>query len=108
MNLEKKTLEAMIDLYCKGNHYNKKEDRTASYTRCPICVEQTKYALGKIDKCPFKENKPVCSKCRVKCYNIEHKDYIKGVMRYSGPRFILHHPLLLLRYAFRKKYKSNI
>jgi len=107
MDLEKKTLEAMIDIYCKENHFNKvKKDRTTHYNRCPICNELATYALGKIETCQFKENKPVCSKCSVKCYNSEHKEDIKKVMRYSGPRMILHHPLLLIRYVFRKKVKK--
>jgi len=102
MDLEKKTIEAMIDIYCKGNHYNKNKNGTRAYTRCPICLEQATYALKKIDQCPYKENKPVCSKCLVKCYNVKHKDNIKQVMRYSGPRIIVKHPLLLIRYIFRK------
>lgn len=106
MDLEKKTLEAMIDIYCKGNHYNKKEDRARDYKPCPICHEQAAYALSKIDACKFKENKPVCSKCPVKCYNSEHKAMIKKIMRYSGPRIIFIHPLLFARYIFRKKIKK--
>lgn len=106
MDLEKKTIEAMIDIYCKENHYDKNKSGTSRYLRCPICDEQAVYALMKIDQCPYKENKPVCSKCLVKCYNVKHKDNIKQVMRYSGPRMIFKHPLLLIRYVFRKKTKN--
>ena len=107
MNLEKKTVEVMIDMYCKGNHYVKdSKDKTSKYRRCPICNDLREYAFHKIENCQFKENKPVCSKCVVKCYNDEHRELIKVVMRYAGPRMLGQHPLLLVRYVFRKKVKK--
>lgn len=105
MDLEKKTIESMIDIYCKNKHF--KKDRTTKYSRCPICAEMGTYAIHKIDTCKFKSSKPVCSKCSVKCYNSEHRDNIRQVMRYAGPRIILYHPLLLVRYAYRKVLKKS-
>lgn len=106
MGLEKRTLEAMINIYCKGKHDRTDHNRTAGIKCCPICEEEALYALKRIDDCIFNKNKPVCSKCLVKCYNIQHKEMIQKVMRYSGPRMILYHPLLLIRYVFRKWIKK--
>lgn len=105
MDLELKTIESMIDIYCKNNHFNK--DRTTKYSRCPICTELGIYAKDKINTCIFKSNKPVCSKCSIKCYNSEHKESIRQVMRYAGPRMFVYHPLLLIRYVCRKVLKKS-
>jgi len=95
---EKKTIDAMIHLYCRKHHGTSDE-------LCPECAELYDYAMLRLSKCPFQENKPTCGKCLVHCYKPDMKTKVTTVMRYSGPRMLLHHPLLALHHVFdgRKK-----
>jgi hypothetical protein len=88
---EKRTIRAMIEIYCRGNH-------TASNGRhlCEECKELLEYAFARLDRCPYAEKKPPCSKCTTHCYKPTLRDKIKKVMRYSGPRMLLVHPILAL------------
>ena len=97
---EKKTIDAMIHLYCRKHHKTKKE-------LCPECNELYDYAMLRLSKCPFQEEKPTCGKCLVHCYKPDMKTKVTKVMRYSGPRMLLYHPLLALHHVFdgRKKPK---
>jgi hypothetical protein len=98
---EKKTLKIMIEMYCNANHSN--ADDT-----CRECTRLHDYALGKIDKCPFHEKKPVCGKCPVHCYKAEMREDMRAVMRHSGPRMLLSHPVLgIMHIIDRFKYKTN-
>ena len=86
LDREKRTIEAMIDIYCRGNH-----KRTSEL--CGECRQLLEYAFKRLEKCPFKENKPACGKCPVHCYRPAMREQVRKVMRYSGPRMMLHHPL---------------
>jgi hypothetical protein len=96
---EKKTIDAMVHIYCKGHHETKGEKL------CPECTEFLAYAFTRLDKCPFQEEKPTCGKCLVHCYQPQMREKVKKIMRYSGPRMLLHSPGLALRHALdgRKK-----
>ena len=87
MEQETKTVELMIDLYCRDHHGSKD-------SLCPECCELFDYVKKRLEKCPFKENKPKCSKCTVHCYKPTMREKIKAVMRYSGPRMLYRHPIL--------------
>jgi len=87
MEREKKTIESMIGIYCQGHHGNKKN-------LCSECSELLDYAFARLDKCPYKEDKPTCSKCPSHCYKPDMKERVKTVMRYSGPRMMIKHPVL--------------
>jgi len=95
---EKKTIDAMIHLYCRKHHGTRGE-------LCPECNELHEYAMLRLSKCPFQENKPTCGKCLVHCYKPDMKKKVNKVMRYSGPRMLLYHPILALHHVFdgRKK-----
>lgn len=43
--------------------------------------------------------KPVCGKCKIHCYKPSMREKIKMVMRYSGPRMIYKHPVMLAKHA---------
>jgi Nitrous oxide-stimulated promoter len=86
MEKEKKTITAMIQLYCKEIHH--------SSELCEDCRELHSYAMKRLENCPYKKDKPACSKCTTHCYKPEMRERVKKVMRYSGPRMILHHPIL--------------
>lgn len=97
---EKKVTSLMIKIYCNGNH-GKNEI-------CESCNELISYVEDRIDKCPFMETKTFCSNCEVHCYNKKMREKIKKVMRYSGPRMIFHHPILLLDHTYESiKYKFS-
>ncbi|MEG0240545.1 nitrous oxide-stimulated promoter family protein [Anaerorhabdus sp.] len=80
---EKDLMNKMISIYCKGHHKNH---------NCESCKELLRYATDRIDRCPFMETKTFCSQCKVHCYNKEHRDRVKSVMKYSGPRMIFTNP----------------
>ena len=96
---EKKTIDKMVHIYCRGHH------KTKGNELCPECTEFLSYAFLRLDKCPFQEEKSTCGKCLVHCYQPQMKEKVKKVMRYSGPRMLLHGPGLALHHAFdgRKK-----
>lgn len=82
----------MLWMYCRGVH-------GAKTGLCPDCRALHGYSIARLTACPFRENKPVCSKCRVHCYEPGMREKMKGVMRYSGPRMLFRHPILALRHT---------
>ena len=91
MNRERKTVKEMIKLFCKNKHNSRIES-------CKDCNELLEYAMLRLDKCPYQENKPTCSNCSIHCYNPEFRTKIRAVMRYSGPRMLFKHPILAIRH----------
>ena len=89
MRLEADTLEAMIRLYCRGEHGSGSD-------LCTGCAELWEYALSRLTHCPYQESKPTCARCPTHCYRPGRRDSIRAVMRYAGPRMLLRHPLLAL------------
>ena len=49
--------------------------------------------------------------CRVHCYRKEQREQIRQIMRYSGPRMLLHRPVMVLQHMWlsrkEKKYKNK-
>ena len=88
---EKRTVSQMIALYCRKNH-------GGGEGLCPECAELDAYARERSDRCPHRESKTFCSKCATPCYRPEMRERIREVMRFSGPRMILHHPGAALRH----------
>jgi hypothetical protein len=100
---EKKTIEAMVRIYCKNHHESQGE-------LCPECNELLEYAKTRLDKCPFQEKKTTCGKCLIHCYQPQMREKVKKVMRYAGPRMLLHHPVLAMHHAidgFKKPKKIS-
>ncbi|UCD26787.1 MAG: nitrous oxide-stimulated promoter family protein [Candidatus Bathyarchaeota archaeon] len=99
---EKRTMDAMIQLYCKGHHGGK--DRF-----CEECTELLDYAYKRLDRCPFQEKKTTCAKCPIHCYEPKMREKAKKVMRYSGPRMLWHHPIMAVQHLLdgRKKPKPS-
>jgi hypothetical protein len=87
---ESQTVAVMIDEYCRAHH--------AGGGLCPECAALRDYALGRLLRCPFGEGKTTCAKCPVHCYRPEMREKIRAVMRYSGPRMLLRHPLMAVRH----------
>lgn len=92
----------MIKMYCRGKHGCRGEV-------CAECKKLTGYALFRLKKCPFKKNKQFCSFCKVHCYKPDMREKIKEVMKYSGPRMILSHPLFAFKHVFQMiAYKRKL
>ena len=98
---EKKIVALMIRIYCKKKHGTKKE-------LCADCQALCDYAMLRSDKCPFMETKTFCSNCKVHCYKPEMREKIREVMRFSGPRMILYHPVLAVRHVIESKKERNV
>ena len=45
------------------------------------------------------ETKTFCSRCPTHCYAAKQREAIRNVMRYSGPRMLLHHPVLTIKHG---------
>ena len=95
MARERKTVEAMIGLYCTRRH-------ASGGTLCAECQGLLQYALERLDHCPFQEDKPACAQCSIHCYRPERREQIRTVMRYAGPRMLFHRPLLAVRHLWDK------
>ena len=91
---EKRTVCHMIELWCRKNHGGKE--------LCSECRELRDYSLSRLDHCKFGNAKTKCHKCPVHCYRPDMRDRIRTVMRFSGPRMLLYHPLEALRYLVSK------
>ncbi|NUQ82333.1 MAG: nitrous oxide-stimulated promoter family protein [Bacteroidetes bacterium] len=91
LDRERKTIRVMIALWCRGNH-------NRDLTECPDCTALFTYALNRISRCPFAGNKPTCAQCTVHCYRSDPREQIRKVMRYSGPRMLIYHPILTVRH----------
>ena len=98
---EKTTVNLMIELYCRKNHGTKRGEL------CPECTELRDYADQRSDHCPFMETKTFCSNCRTHCYKPEMRERIRTVMRFSGPRMILHHPVMAVRHLRETKKEKK-
>lgn len=86
---EQQVVACMIGLYCRKKHHTKG-------TLCPDCAALLEYARARSQRCPFMEQKTFCSRCPVHCYRPEMREKIRQVMRFSGPRVLLVHPMLAL------------
>ena len=93
-----KTIEIMIKMYCVDHHDTEKE-------LCENCSELFDYAMVKLDKCRFGDDKPTCARCPVHCYKMDKREEIRKVMRYSGPRMLKKHPVLAIQHLIDGKKK---
>jgi len=92
---ERKTIATMIGMFCTAHH------GTSGAQLCVTCKELRDYAEGRLDRCPFGENKGACSKCKIHCYKPEMRKRVTEVMRYAGPRMITRHPLLAIDHLLK-------
>ncbi len=93
---EKDLFSLMIRFYCEKYHHTKAHEHL-----CEECAELEKYAHARVQRCPFIETKTFCSKCKSHCYNKEMRARVKEVMKSTGPRLLLHHPILVIKHALQ-------
>lgn len=129
---EKRTVRHMIELWCRKNHGGKASCEMGSMGGglvshggsgegshggqgshecqvghggpglCGDCRELLEYSLARLEHCKFGNAKTKCHKCPVHCYRPDMREKIRTVMRFSGPRMLLYHPLEALRYLFSR------
>ncbi|WP_304164115.1 nitrous oxide-stimulated promoter family protein [Lonsdalea britannica] len=88
---EIRTVEQMIKLYAKSHPVPDGDDRYTLLFR---------YAIKRLNKCYFGEEKPACKQCPIHCYQPAKREVMKLIMRWSGPRMLLHHPVLALQHLW--------
>ncbi|WP_428775562.1 nitrous oxide-stimulated promoter family protein [Vibrio sp.] len=98
---EFKTVVGMMQIYCKAHHDT--ADSTGKWRVCGECDELLRYAEQRLDRCPYGQKKPTCNQCPIHCYKPEPKEQMRQVMRYSGPKMLLPHPILALRHLIHEK-----
>ncbi|MEQ9947380.1 nitrous oxide-stimulated promoter family protein [Pectobacterium aroidearum] len=86
---EIRTVGLMIELYEK---HHPETDDNAQYK------DLFNYAIKRLDRCHFGEDKPACKHCPIHCYQPARREAIKAIMRWSGPRMLLRHPILAIRH----------
>ncbi len=103
-SLNTKTLKVVITLYCHAHH---RERETLPSGLCPDCQQIHQYALEKLRKCPYGAEKPNCPKCPIHCYSKEMREKMNMIMRYSGPRMVVSHPVLSLYHLLNSRKKVS-
>lgn len=104
-NKENKTIETIIEMYCKKHHHTD--------SLCQECTTLLEYCKNKIEKCPYKSNeKPFCSLCPIHCYDEEMRSRIILVMKDNRKRMLFTHPILSFQHLYqmiknKKKKKKN-
>lgn len=88
---EKDVVFHMISLCCAKRHRTKTG-------LCPECARLNTYARQRVDTCPRMESKTFCSSCSTPCYRPDMRERIRAVMRFSGPRMLLYHPVMTARH----------
>ena len=79
---EKRVVELMIRLYCRHKEGNDE--------LCDSCKALLQYAHARL------------SKCAIHCYKPDMREQMRAVMRYAGPRMLLHHPWYALKHMWQE------
>ncbi len=90
----------MIAIYCRSKHGSVKE-------LCSSCALLRQYALQRLERCPFGEEKPACAACTVHCYKSDMRMKIKEVMRFAGPRMLFLYPVDAIRHLYREHRRNR-
>ena len=96
---ERRIVADMIALYCRKKHSTKE--------LCDDCRALAEYADRRTMACPKMAEKTFCSQCKSHCYRQDMRERIREVMRFAGPRIILHHPIAALRHLYYSKLKKS-
>ena len=101
MARERKTIQAMVRIYCRGEHHT--QDGL-----CADCAELLTYAEHRLDKCPYQESKTTCANCPIHCYKPDKREQVREIMRYAGPRMLWRHPILALNHLIDGRQKEPV
>ena len=97
---ELKTMRAMLRLYCKSQH-------GAKGSLCGECAELAECVRVRLTRCPHGEGKPTCANCPIHCYTPALRERVRAIMRFSGPRMLLFHPILALLHQLDGRRKPR-
>ena len=67
------------------------------------CNELHTYAMSRLERCPFGQEKPTCATCQIHCYKPQLRERIREVMRFAGPRMLWRHPILAIRHVLDRR-----
>lgn len=87
---ELKTIETMVRMYCRGHRHQ------GGAPLCSDCGALFGYAKRRLERCVFGDAKPTCANCVVHCYKADMREQMRIVMRWAGPRMMLHHPVMAI------------
>jgi hypothetical protein len=88
---ETQTLQTMFLFYCRRLH-------DSQSALCRECQELQDYSVNRLKNCPFQQGKTTCAKCQIHCYQPQMRSRVKQVMRFSGSRMLLIHPIMTLQH----------
>jgi hypothetical protein len=94
ISIEKRTVSAMIGIYCRRHHGGREV--------CRECAALLAYSHKRLDGCPYGGDKPSCRECPVHCYRAAERSAMKDVMRFSGPKMFFRHPLLAVVHLWKE------
>lgn len=97
---EYRTCGYMLQIYCQNHH--KQHDKN-SEGLCEQCQTQLSYTETKLDRCPYGQAKPICGDCPIHCYKPAEREFIREIMRFSGPRMLFSHPIIALHHLIAKR-----
>jgi predicted amidophosphoribosyltransferase len=100
LSRERHTIQVMIEIHCREQHH-------PMDSLCAECQGLLTYTRQRIDKCPYQVNKPTCAKCPIHCYKPAMREQVRQVMRYAGPRMIIHYPMLAVLHSWDEITKSR-
>jgi Nitrous oxide-stimulated promoter len=92
---ERRTVRHMVGIYCRAMHHQP--------GLCEDCSDLVSYAMGRLDRCVLKADKPTCKACPVHCYRADKREQMRQVMIFSGPRMLLSHPILAIRHLLDER-----
>ncbi len=94
---ERATFAAMLAIHCRDHHAGAHREGGAL---CTDCAALQDYAKKRLAGCPYGADKPTCANCRIHCYGPKQRAAVRDVMRHSGPKMLLRHPVLALAHLF--------
>jgi hypothetical protein len=100
LDRERRTLQVMIEIYCRDHHH-------PAGALCDECQALYAYAMQRVDRCPYQEDKPTCARCPIHCYKPAMREHVRQVMRYAGPRMLLSHPVLTIWHLLDERAQAN-
>ena len=101
---EMRTVSQMIALYCRKNHVGIAQDEIAfcGEPLCEECSDLDAYAVERTRRCRKMDVKTSCEECGNHCYRAAEREKVRAVMRFSGPRMLVNHPVAAIRHLLRK------
>lgn len=105
-----RTLAFFVRIHCDGNHRTLPRRPHSSHavdagvyadeglrgvqahgvpTLCQDCSDHLAYGEARRVFCPL-DPKPFCAECQIHCFIAEERAWNKQMMRYSGPRSLVH------------------